>query len=195
MNRVTSLDTRTRILTATNELFRRQGYTATSLSQIVKASHAPTGSIYHFFPGGKDEVAAEVLRVSGAQYADLVELILRSAEDPAEGVRQAFESVAQLLTESDFIDPCPIGTIAREVATTNESLRQVANEVMSGWETRLASVYTDAGMEDEPAGQLAALTIATIEGAFVVARTMRDVKRLLEIGQLLARQVTTELPS
>ena len=52
------VDTRDRIIVATNELFRVHGYNATSLSQISQASGATVGSIYHFFPGGKEALAA-----------------------------------------------------------------------------------------------------------------------------------------
>ena len=50
--------TRERIVTATNELFRRRGYNGTSLKDVTVASGATTGSLYHFFPGGKAELAA-----------------------------------------------------------------------------------------------------------------------------------------
>lgn len=194
MTRTTSsAATRDRILTATTELFRRQGYNGTTLKQIVDASAATTGSVYHFFPGGKEELTTEVLRVSGEGYGDLVELIVRSALDPAAGMAEAFEAAAQLLIESDFIDPCPIGTIAREVASTNEPLRLVASEVMGGWVTRLASILTDAGISAARATELASLTVTTIEGGFVIARTMRDVAPFLAAGDTVRTLIAEAL--
>ena len=47
------------------ELFRRQGYTATGIKQILAAANAPFGSLYHFFPGGKEQLGAETIRASG----------------------------------------------------------------------------------------------------------------------------------
>ncbi|MFA9564328.1 MAG: TetR/AcrR family transcriptional regulator, partial [Acidimicrobiales bacterium] len=73
--------TRDRLLAATNELFRRQGFNGTSMSEITKASGAPTGSLYHFFPGGKDELATAVLTESGASYRALFELIAADAPE------------------------------------------------------------------------------------------------------------------
>ena len=54
-------DTRTRILDTTADLFRRHGYTGTGMKQIVQAANAPFGSLYHHFPGGKEQLAAEVI--------------------------------------------------------------------------------------------------------------------------------------
>ena len=58
-------ETRERILRASGELFRRQGYMGTGVKQIVAEAGAPFGSIYHFFPGGKEELGAETIRRSG----------------------------------------------------------------------------------------------------------------------------------
>ena len=54
--------TRERIVESSAELFRRQGYTATGVKQIVTAAQAPFGSLYHFFPGGKEQLGAEAIR-------------------------------------------------------------------------------------------------------------------------------------
>ena len=63
--------TRERILDAGAELFRRQGYAGTGLKQLVARADAPFGSLYHHFPGGKDELTAEVIRRSAGFYLDL----------------------------------------------------------------------------------------------------------------------------
>lgn len=188
-----SVGTRERIVAATNELFRRQGYNGTSLAQIVKAAGATTGSVYHFFPGGKDELTAEVLRTSGRSYGDLVEAIVRAAGSPAVGVSDAFVGAAAVMVESDYIDPCPIGTVAREVASSHDELRAVAAEVMDSWIERLARVFLDCGVAGARATELAALMVAAIEGGFVLARTTRSVDAFVAIGESIAALVATEL--
>lgn len=190
-----SAGTRDRLLTAANELFRAQGFNGTSLSQIVKASKATTGSLYHFFPGGKDELTAEVLRTSGVAYGNLVELVVRAAADPATGLDDAFAGAAELMLGTDFIDPCPIGTIAREVASTHEPLRRVALGVMESWIEIFVAILIEAGVSNASSKRLAILTIASIEGAFVVARTMRDVAPFLEVGHALRDAIAAELPN
>ena len=111
--------TRDRIVVATNELFRRYGYNGTSLSQISEASGATIGSIYHFFPGGKEALAVAVIDTTGSVYRQLFESIVADASDTASAYANFFVGAAIVLEESDFIDPCPIGTVAREVANTS----------------------------------------------------------------------------
>jgi len=52
------------MLEATAQLVRERGYSGTSLNDILAASGAPRGSLYHHFPGGKDELVTEVTRHS-----------------------------------------------------------------------------------------------------------------------------------
>ena len=61
-------DTKERILETTAEQFRRYGYTGTGMKQIVTEASAPFGSIYHFFPGGKEQFGEETIRRSGEMY-------------------------------------------------------------------------------------------------------------------------------
>src|SRR5437016_13371310 len=82
--------TRERIVETSAELFRRQGYSATGVKQIVTAAQAPFGSLYHFFPGGKEQLGAEAVRVSGAIYAQLIPAVFDPAPDPVTGVRDFF---------------------------------------------------------------------------------------------------------
>ena len=80
--------TRDRIMVATNELFRRHGYNGTSLSQISHASGATIGSIYHFFPGGKEALALAVIDATGDVYRELFESIVAEAESPQDRVHR-----------------------------------------------------------------------------------------------------------
>src|ERR1700690_3283654 len=104
-------DSRERIVDASAELFRRQGYAATGVKQIVTAAQAPFGSLYHFFPGGKEQLGAEAIRVSGACYAQLIPAVFDPAPDVVSAARDFFAGAAAHLYETDFADACPIATI------------------------------------------------------------------------------------
>src|SRR5215831_12234250 len=93
-------DTRTRLLTATNESFRRRGFNGTSMKQVAEAAQSPTGSLYHFFPGGKDELAAEVITTSGAAYRELFETIADAAPSVEAAVTEFFDAAAAVLEET-----------------------------------------------------------------------------------------------
>jgi len=176
-------DTRTRIIAATNELFRRTGFHGTSLKDISVASEATTGSIYHFFPGGKDELAREVLLTSGAGYGALFDLIVGEADDISSAISDFFTGAAEVLLETDFIDICPIGTVARETASTHDGLRTAAVEVFGDWTARIARHLSNAGIPVSEAERLAVTIIAIIEGSFMLARASRSTSGLEETGR------------
>ncbi|MDT5403022.1 MAG: TetR/AcrR family transcriptional regulator, lmrAB and yxaGH operons repressor, partial [Mycobacterium sp.] len=83
---MTQPDTRERILLAAAELYRRQGMPATGLKQIAAAANAAFGSIYHHFPGGKEQISEEVISAEGVRYARLVGEQLSAATDPVDGI-------------------------------------------------------------------------------------------------------------
>ena len=61
---------RQKILETAADLFKSQGYHATGLNQIIKESGAPKGSIYHYFPGGKEELAIESIKLAVQKVKD-----------------------------------------------------------------------------------------------------------------------------
>lgn len=183
-----------RIIVATNELFRRYGYNGTSLSQISKASSATIGSIYHFFPGGKEALAVAVVEATGAVYRQLFESIAADAADPASSFSDVFLGAAAVLEETDFIDPCPIGTVAREAANTSEPLRVAADRAFGSWIRSARDHLCEAGVPDDEAERLAVMFVATLEGCFVLSRTKRNTEPLATAGRyvaLLAEQAIT----
>src|SRR5579884_1153222 len=98
--------TRDRIIETSAELFRRQGYSATGVKQIVTEARAPFGSLYHFFPGGKEELGAETVRIAGALYGQLVPALIDPAPDLVTGVRTFFNAAADQLEASDYEEGC-----------------------------------------------------------------------------------------
>lgn len=192
------IETRERIVTASLELFRRKGYNGTSLKDITVLASATTGSLYHFWPGGKDELTAHVLSSAGTAYGELFVSVLSERDDLAEAVEGFFAAGADVLEATDFIDPCPIGTIAREIASTHEHLRRAALAVFEGWISKGATIFESAGITPHESHDLAATLVATIEGGFVLARTARDTtafRRLgVHMGQLVASSLSKTVP-
>jgi AcrR family transcriptional regulator len=188
-------ETKDRIVNATAELFRRQGYTGTGLKQIVAEASAPFGSLYHFFPGGKEQLGAEVIRTSGRLYGQLIGIVFDPAPDVATGVKAFFAEAAQTLRETDYDDACPIATVALEVASTNEDLREATAEVFESWITATADRFADAGIPAKQARELAVFVLASLEGAFVLSRATRSTDPMDFAGAHAAAVVRAALPS
>jgi hypothetical protein len=115
----------------------------------------------------------------------LFEMIADDASDPGDAVQQFFDGAAAVLVETDFIDICPIGSIAREVASTSEPLRLVSNEVFTSWRQAMTTRLRAAGLRPAAAGRLATTVVAALEGGFILSRTARDPALLRAIGKAM----------
>jgi TetR/AcrR family transcriptional repressor of lmrAB and yxaGH operons len=99
-------------------LFRRQGYAATGVNQILKTAHVKAGSLYHHFPNGKQELAAAVVDSAGGD----IERLLRRFMDSDLAVADIVDSWIDLLAvqlASDRRDGCPIEPIATEAVNAS----------------------------------------------------------------------------
>jgi AcrR family transcriptional regulator len=185
--------TRERIVDTSAELFRRQGYSATGVKQIVTAAKAPFGSLYHFFPGGKEELGAEAVRVSGLLYAQLIPAVFDPAPDLVTAVNDFFAGAADHLVETDYEDACPIATVALEVSSSSETMRQACAEVFESWIAAGAERFERAGISPAKARELTVAMLAALEGAFVLARATRSTEPLRVAGECSARAVQAAL--
>jgi AcrR family transcriptional regulator len=188
-----TLGTRDRIMDRSAELFRRQGYAGTGIKQILAAANAPFGSLYHFFPGGKEQLGAETIRSSGALYIELFAAIAAQAPDVPTAVGEFFSGAAQTLIETDYADACPIATVALEVSSTNEQLREACADVFDSWIAGATSYFRAAGIASEAAGELALSMLCLLEGAFVFCRALRSTEPLRVAGASAAAAAASAL--
>jgi TetR/AcrR family transcriptional regulator, lmrAB and yxaGH operons repressor len=188
-------DTRTRLLEAGAQLFREQGYAGTGLKQITAVGEAPWGSLYHFFPGGKEQLGTEAVRHSGERYLRLFDLVFeRAGQDVPQSVHGVFQLSAEALRTSDWADGCPIATVALEAASTSEPLRHACAEVFAAWEASIAGRLRGAGIAEQRAGDLATYVLSAFEGALVLSRAAHDVRPLNVTADVVAGTLRTELP-
>ncbi|MFD0901219.1 TetR/AcrR family transcriptional regulator [Actinomadura sediminis] len=187
-------DTRARLLEAAAQLFREQGYAATGLKQITTAAEAPWGSLYHFFPRGKEQLGVETVEHSGTRYLRLFDLVYARTESRAdESVRDVFRLSAEALEKSNWGDGCPIATVALEAATTSEPLRHACADVFAGWRAATARRFAAEGIE--PADDLAIYVLSAFEGALILSRTAHDTTPLRVTSEIVARTIRDHRPA
>lgn len=179
--------TASNILNATHELFREFGYHGTAMKQIIQVSGATAGSVYHHFPQGKDQLAEAVIRQSGATYQQLIDVVLDASPSLARGIAAVFKSAAKVLEDSGYIDPCPVGGVAREIASSHPELRAAAHGVLDGWVTSAAGTMAREVSDPAEAQDLATVFVAAIEGGFLLARTAQSPEPMLAIGRAMVR--------
>jgi TetR/AcrR family transcriptional repressor of lmrAB and yxaGH operons len=175
-------DTRQRMLDTAADLFQTQGYHATGLTQLTTAGGAPKGSLYFHFPGGKEQLAAEAVRLSSERTGELLSAIVRDAPDAPTAIDRAVDALASFLTESDFQRGCPLATVALDAAAASEPIREACADGYSSWHGVLAGDLAGRGLRPERADELATVVLAAIEGGLLLARTRRDVAPLRAVA-------------
>jgi AcrR family transcriptional regulator len=170
--------TRDRLLDSGAALFARQGLCATGLKQLVTEAKAPFGSLYHHFPGGKSELAAEVVRRSGAGYARMVSAYYEAEPDPVQATQDVFAAAADTLRTTGYAVACPIATIALETCSTDEVVRQACQEVFESWTRGLARRLLAAGVDEETARRASLTILSLLEGGFLFSQTARTTEAL-----------------
>ena len=178
--------TRERIVEATAQLMRYQGYGATSVKQIVDRARVTTGSLYHFFPDGKRQVAAAALLSTASAYIALVPLLLDPHDDLGVAVRAFFAAAADDMEQAGWATMCPVGTVAAETADVEPELRAVCADIITSWIADAETYFAGRGLSRDDAHMLTLLALTALEGAFVLGRTLRSTEPLLTAGQTVA---------
>jgi TetR/AcrR family transcriptional regulator, lmrAB and yxaGH operons repressor len=154
-------------------LFRRQGYAATGVNQILEAADVKAGSLYHHFPEGKQELAAAVVERVGADIERRLREVLSSDIPAADLVAGWIDLMAAGLA-GDQRDGCPIEPIATESVNASPLIRGASVRAFSGWCDAVASRLQADGWADADAKQTALAVIALVEGALILSRTAGD---------------------
>jgi AcrR family transcriptional regulator len=152
----------------------------------IERSIQRLGSIYHHFPGGKEELGAAAIRRSGALYELLIPEVFDPAPDLVSAVRLFFEGAAAHLEESEYEDACPIATVALEVSSTSETMREACAHVFESWITAGLPRFTAEGLDQATSRELVIGMLAALEGAFVLARATQTIEALHIAGELCA---------
>jgi TetR/AcrR family transcriptional repressor of lmrAB and yxaGH operons len=173
------------MLRSAARLVRRHGYAATGWRQVVAEGDAPWGSQAHFFPGGKEQLAAEALAAAGERYRRQIVAGLEHAH-PADMLLGWVTLAAHELEASGWADGCPIATVALETAHLSDTLAEVCNRALTGWIDALAGAMRTRGVKPKEAKALATTVLAGVEGALLLARTARDAAPLRTVGRELA---------
>jgi AcrR family transcriptional regulator len=177
--------TREAIVTAAAELMRRKGYGAVGMKDIVAASGAPIGSLYHHFDS-KVQIARAALINAGTAYALLIPSIVDTHTDLGDAVDAIFRQAADDMQSTGFVNMCPVGSVAAEVADTVEPLREACATVFVGWFDVGTGYFVERGLSAENAREVTVALVGALEGAFVLARTLRDTEPLLVAGRVLS---------
>lgn len=175
--------TRDQIIGKTCELLELQGYHATGLNQIIRESGSPKGSLYYYFPGGKEELAVEAVRYVGEIVLKRIHENLAQTDRAIEAIPAFIRNIAHNVEQSGYRAGGPITTIAMETAATSERLRAECARIYSEWQGAFSARLRSEGIPGGRADQIALLIIAAIEGGVILCRVRRSPEPLEQVAQ------------
>lgn len=178
---------RDKIVRAAAELFRRRGYAATGINEIAELSGAPKGSLYHYFPDGKEEIAAAAVRYAGERVAATIADLVRSNEAPGDALRAYGHMLGGWMAQSRFVDGCPISTTMLEIGPEETAVVAAGRAAFASWVQGFADALSKAGVAEAEAEAAARSAIMLIEGALIFARVERNAAAITAAADAAAR--------
>lgn len=165
-------------------LFRRQGYASTGLQQIVAESGAPKGSLYHYFPNGKEALGEAAVTLAGRLVREMLEGHAARHGEPAAFLRAYCRTMAGWMEESDFRSGCPVATTLLETAPASPAITAAGARAIDGWIDVIGGVFERAGAARREARTRAQLVVAAMEGALLLARVRRSTRPILDVAKI-----------
>ncbi|SPM41707.1 TetR family transcriptional regulator [Mycobacterium numidiamassiliense] len=185
------MSARDALIASATGLVRRRGVAGTGLSALLEDSGVARRTVYLNFPGGKEELIAEATREAG----QALTAVIRSAgdDDPAQAIQAFIDQWKAALDESQLEAGCPI--VAAVLGRVDApAAAQAAAEAFDDWQTVVADRLVGAGVVPDTARSLAALTIASIEGAIIIALASQSPDPLDHVGRHLIETIKLHLP-
>jgi TetR/AcrR family transcriptional repressor of lmrAB and yxaGH operons len=162
---------REHILQTTCDLMEKQGYHGTGLNEIVKESGAPKGSLYHYFPEGKEQIASEAVLQSGKATAGRIQNGLSGNANAAKAIHDFILNIADHVESSGFAAGSPLTAVAMETATKSERINSACREAYTLLETAFKEKLLESGFTKLKAEELGTFITAAVEGGIILSRT------------------------
>ncbi len=175
---------RDQIIETTCTLLELQGYHATGLNEIIRESGSPKGSLYHYFPGGKEELVAAALNRAGDVAHQRIKAQLTISHDLVQVMRDFMMDLAAGIEASAYQAGGAITIVAMEVASSQrDRLREECERIYELWRQAFRDRMVEAGIESGRAERLAMLILAAIEGGILLCRTYRSPEPLVAVAE------------
>ena len=171
-------DTRTRLVLTAMQLFWEKGYNSTSIADVLQAAKVNSGSLYHFFPGKSDLLAAVLDLYHEGIGPMLLEPAWAGVSDPIEKIFALLARYRQSLVDTDCFYGCPIGSLALELHEPDPPIRERLAKNFSAWIDAIAECLRQAKTRlpaPTDRRELAQFVLTTMEGGVMQARTFRDI--------------------
>ena len=178
--------TREKILVEARQIFKRKGFGATTINDLLEAAGITKGNLYFHF-SDKEAIGLEVLRREQQSFYYFLDQAF-SEKSAAAGLGNFFYKALEKQRHQGFVGGCLFGNTALESSDTAPLFAALVQEVFTEWirifTQKIASAQTARQIRtDLPADELAELVVVTIEGGIMLSRLQKSadpLKRSLE---------------
>ena len=181
---------RARMLEATIGLLRQRGLVGAGINEIVERSSAPKGSVYHYFPAGKEQLAQEALTLYQGRVLAFMRAAMAGKRTPEAKVKALFAAFARRLEEGGFQSSCAGGTVILDLMPPDDSLREVVESMFDAFAAVIAEHFVLAN--PTRTATFAGFMLTAIEGSYIRGRAERSCRAFIEAGRWLAELVKVE---
>lgn len=171
---------RQRMLDSAVALLRERGASAVSIDAVLAHSQTPRGSVYHHFPGGRDELIISAVRQAGDYIAGLIDQAIADG-DPTDALEEFAEFWKQSLIDSGYRAGCPVAALAVDHRDDMPEAADLVREIFGRWQEHMRDLLTGNGLPADRAQRLATLAVAALEGAIILCRANRDAAPLDQV--------------
>jgi TetR/AcrR family transcriptional repressor of lmrAB and yxaGH operons len=172
---------RDKIVHAAALLFRRKGYAATGMNDIVAVSGAPKGSVYYYFPAGKEQIAVETIGYAAGLVSSTLTQLSESETTPSGMVRAYGKLLRGWLAKSEYQDGCPITTTLLELSATSEPVAEAGRAAFTAWNNIYRAKLVEAGVAKARAESLASMAVTSFQGALILTKVQRSDQPIVDV--------------
>lgn len=155
------------------ELLRERGASAVTVDAVLARSGAPRGSVYHHFPGGRNELILAAIRQAADYITSRIDATVQSG-DPFQALDGFVRFWKRTLLDTDYLAGCPVVAVAVDAHQDPPEAAALAREVFMQWQAKLQELLANRGIDPARAARLATLVVAAVEGAVILCRTHHD---------------------
>jgi len=152
------------------ELFRERGYDGIALSDVSAATSLGKSSLYHHFPGGKQDMGAAVLEQAGAWLERDIVGALSADRPPARRLDAMFAALRAFY--GGGTRPCILAALV--TGSAHELFQPALGGAFRTWIQALVAMLTEAGVQAAAARELAQDLVVAVQGSLIVARGTQD---------------------
>lgn len=165
-----ALYARDEVIARIQEVFRERGFDGASLAEIANATGLGKSSLYHYFPGGKDEMAVAVLERIDAWMNARALAALRRNGNPKARLRAMLDVLDEFYVGGR--NACVLGNLV--VGGSREKFQGYLASAFGAWIAALLALAVEAGVSEAEAQRRAEDAVVRIEGALIVAGGLGD---------------------